>query len=440
VAALLGVDPGSLKLAAAPTFTFYRDEEEGALGERWHLAWLIRDVPLAPPASSEGHGRFAHRPSPRSRSARHDYLVDAHDGAILLHYSTTPCARAGSPGLPAIPVRCRGVDALGDLQEFYGTAVKGGFELSDPQRKLRTFDLEMGDISGTDIHIPSQPIHHEQADFSRVNPAAISAHVNVARVWDFYNAILQRDSVDDKGMELVSIVNCTSKEDADPDGDPREWGNAIWWEQKMWYGQVKDKKGGFLTIANCLDIIGHELTHGVTEKSSGLIYQGQSGALNESFSDIMGMLIVNWYKSGPDSPVSSWTWEFAPGCGENGAPLRDLSDPRRTGDPAHMKNFLRTREDDGGVHSNSNIHNKAAYNVLTAIDSKGKPVFTPREVAILYYSTLVRLPPRATFSRTLRVLLDVATTFYAVDAEERDRKLRALEGAYRKVGIEPDPG
>src|SRR5262249_27910151 len=151
-------------------------------------------------------------------------LVDAHDGRILFQYSTTPCARAG-----ALPVRCRGVDAKGEAREFFGTAVKGGFELYDPQRKLKTYDLALGDISHPieDIQLPSSPVHDEQANFGAVSPAAISAHVNVARVWDFYNSILQRDSVDDQGMEIISVVNCTSSEDrVDEAADPKVWDNA----------------------------------------------------------------------------------------------------------------------------------------------------------------------------------------------------------------------
>ena len=105
-----------------------------------------------------------------------------------------------------------------------------------------------------------------------------------------------------------------------------------------------------------------------------------------------------------------------------------------------MNDYLHTNSDSGGVHTNSNIHNKAAYNLLTAVDKDEKPLLTPREVAILYYLCLVRLPARATFGRTLRGLLDVATTSYAVDADERDRKLRAIESAYKKAGIEPSAG
>jgi bacillolysin/neutral peptidase B len=111
------------------------------------------------------------------------------------------------------------------------------------------------------------------------------------------------------------------------------------------------------------------------------LIKDQSGALNESFSDIFGIIIANWDPQDPDRDVSSWTWQLGAGLGEGGGPLRDLSNPRVTGDPDHMQDFLRTKRDSGGVHTNSNIHNKAAYNVLTATDAHGRRVFRPMEAA-----------------------------------------------------------
>lgn len=99
-----------------------------------------------------------------------------------------------------------------------------------------------------------------------------------------------RDGIDDRGMELISHVNCTMAAYE----TPLEWRNAQWWQKKMWYGQVKDAKGVLKSFSKYLDIIAHELTHGVTETTAGLVYCNQSGALNESFSDIFGILIRNW--------------------------------------------------------------------------------------------------------------------------------------------------
>lgn len=133
--------------------------------------------------------------------------------------------------------------------------------------------------------------------------------------------------------------------------------------------------------------------------------------------------------------MDRWNWQFGAELWDDWKPMRDLQDPRRTGDPDHMKDYLKTREDEGGVHTNSNIHNKAAYNLLTAKEEDGTASLTTREVAVLYYLCLVRLPQRATFARTLRGLLDAARQYFKGDAALMGRKLRAIEAAYAKVGI-----
>lgn len=133
--------------------------------------------------------------------------------------------------------------------------------------------------------------------------------------------------------------------------------------------------------------------------------------------------------------MANWDWELGAGLAETGGPLRDLSDPRRTGDPDHMDSYFQTSLDDGGVHTNSNIHNKAAHNVFTSRDENGVNIFSPREVVTLYYLCLTRLGRTATFSKTLEVLLDVARTYYAGDPDDLAAKAAALTEAYRKVGI-----
>lgn len=427
VAAFTGADLSAIKSDVEPSLVFYLDESDAP---RWHLAWLLVDIAATPAEFREAHPHKGHKSSPRRRHARLDYLVDAHDGEVLFYYSLTPGARAAH-GPPAIPVKCRGLDVLGAPQEFYGVAAPGGFELFDPLQRVRTVDMRGGDTSVDEPKVPADGVRHARADFADVNPAAVSAHVNVCRVLDFFRSVLKRNGVDDQGMELVSVVNCTDT-GSEP---PPEWGNATWWEGKMWYGQQRDAKGHLKSYAVYLDVIAHELMHGVVEHTAGLLYKNQSGALNESFADVLGLIITNWYQVGADSDVAKWTWEFLPGLGEGGKPVRDLSDPTRTGDPDHMRSFLRTREDEGGVHTNSNIHNKAAYNVLTAVDAKGERVFTPRDAAVLYYMCLVRLPQNATFDKTLRVLLDVTAMYYSGDEAVAARKVAAVRGAYAKVGI-----
>jgi bacillolysin len=221
---------------------------------------------------------------------------------------------------------------------------------------------------------------------------------------------------------LISCVNCISLDD----GPGPEWKNAAWWRQRMWYGQVKEN-GKLRSFSRFLDVIAHELAHGITESTANLAYVRQSGALNESFSDIFGVIINNWDWTKTDTTggdVANWDWEIGKGLGGKRLPLRDMKNPTRTGDPDHMNKYVNTPADNGGVHTNSNIHNKAAYNVLTAKDAQGQRMFSPRQVAILYYYCLLRLDS----------LLNVAKTFFSGDAKLQE-KLDAISKAYADVGI-----
>jgi neutral peptidase B len=414
----------------APRLMLFQDEADAS----WHLVYFFEKVPAAPKAAEQDDPALAGRshghglgPSPRTRRARYNYLVDAHDGRILFFYSATPTALATPPSLPALPAKCKGIDEEGNIAEFFGRPVGNAFEMSDPLRSIKTYDLAFGDID--EPALPEDAVRSDSFDWGEASRAAVSAHVNATRVFNFYNSVLQRDGIDDKGMELVSIVNCTYPAQQ----NPPEWFNAVWWDGRMWYGQAKDEQGRLVSFSRYLDVIAHELTHGVTEHTSALVYKNQSGALNESFSDILGVIIKNWELIGEDSDPGGWNWELGEGLGGNGLPLRDLSDPSRTGDPAHMDDYLYTTADEGGVHTNSNIHNKAAYNLLTATEGQAH-VIPPREVAILYYLTLTRLNSLADFTDTLRMLLDVARTLYP-NPNERKKKLAAIRQAYRSVGI-----
>lgn len=397
---------------------------------RWHLAWQLLSVPALPPEDDDpdpdpvdaallGHGLGRRGP------VAVDYLVDAHDGAILWQYSAVPTV---------LPTRCRGVDENGDTQTFLGSVVEPGggdqIALVDPLRSVRTHDRELTDISDPPL-LHGDPVHATGSDFGTTNRAAVSAHVNAARVHDFYQSVLQRDSVDDQGMALVSQVNVTDRDQQ----APPELLNAFWWQQMMWYGQTT-KDGRLVSLSRYLDVIAHELTHGVVETTSGLLYQVQSGALNESICDVIGV-IVNNHPSG----VGTWNWELGSGLRPDGRPLRDLSDPARLGYPDHMKDFraLRpgelpsSRNDWGWVHYNSSITNKAAHNLLT-IRQDGKLVFGVEDVSLLLYLGTARLTSTATFTQLLQSVVDVAQTYFAGDAE-RPVKIAAIRQAYGDVGI-----
>jgi len=453
-----GVDPvesigRTEALARVSRYTGVAIPPEAAVGGRlmflknmdsdgWHLAWFFAELPAAPPSTAaplagvrpgdadapqagDRHG-LGPRPVPDS----YNFLVDAHDGSILFTYSAVATA------VPT-PARCTGVDENETQQTFFGSLAGNDTAvlLDDPLRSVRTYDLKFADVD-TNPPVPAQPVQAATSDFGTTNRAAVSAHVNAARVQDFYKAVLQRDGIDDRGMDLISLVNVT----AERMETPPALRNAFWWQKRMWYGQVK-RDDRLVSLSRYLDVIGHELTHGVIESTSGLIYATQSGALNESFADIAGVIINNWYTAPNRADVGTWSWDIGAALRPDGRPLRDFSDPTRLGHPAHMKDFRQLAvgeqpnpgNDNGWVHFNSNIHNKAVHNLLT-MTHDGSRVFTVEDVAVLTYLGMARLAPLATMTAALQAVVDVARTYFGGSAE-RDAKIAAIREAYRLVGI-----
>jgi len=126
---------------------------------------------------------------------------------------------------------------------------------------------------------------------------------------------------------------------------------------------------------------------------------------------------------------------------ETGVPLRDMRDPTRFGQPAHMTAYLNVPADDdfGGVHTNSGIHNKAAFNVLTAKSTGGQHLFTAVEAARLFYTTLVHhLAPTSEFVDSRKGAVLAARTLFQGDPR-RDEKIAAIQKAFDDVGI-AEPG
>lgn len=455
LAAYGNVSAEEIGSADLPALNFYlaQHEEEGR-GGKWLLVYYFRNVclnltdlvmgkelPELPSASCCGWAQSLGSP-------RYDCLMDANTGEIVLAFPSSAHLD--------VPVPLQGADETGVPRKFDGIAIFGPgnpmmpaqFQLTDPLRGVETFDVAYADIAPTPA-LPTTPVRNPNNNFGNA-PAAVTAHYHATAVFDFYNNVLKRNGIDDKNMKLRSVVNCYYSRG---NGDPHPvWRNAMWSQKVMWYGQIPNGQGGFVSTARFLDIVAHELTHGVTESSSGLIYFGESGALNESFSDIFGVIINNWNSAIGFNPLAGWVWSIGNGWTGVGEVLRSVQDPRLGGQaiwpnglaqPNHMQDFLRfppgtiasERNDQLGVHINSGIHNKAFYNVITATDPGGNAVFEPLEVAILYYITLIKLAPISSFTDCRRTLLNTAVQRFSYDASEQQAKLQAISDAYDAVGI-----
>ncbi len=202
---------------------------------------------------------------------------------------------------------------------------------------------------------------------------AVAAHVYAGDTYNFYQSNFGRDSLDNAGLTLVSTVHY---------GDAN-YQNAFWNGAQMAYGN------GF---AAADDVVGHELTHGVTQYTSNLFYYYQSGAINESFSDVFGEFIDQTNGRGTDTAGVRWQMgEDVPGIGS----IRNMQDPTLFGDPDKMTspNYYPGAIDNGGVHFNSGINNKAAYLMVDGGPFNGQTItgLGIPKVAKIYYEVQTHL-------------------------------------------------
>jgi Zn-dependent metalloprotease len=226
--------------------------------------------------------------------------------------------------------------------------------------------------------------------------------------WDFYNKIFGRESVDNHGKTLVSSVHYSQKYD-----------NAFWDGRQMVYG---DGDGViFQRFTAALDVIAHELTHGVTQFSAQLAYQDQSGALNESMSDAFGSMVKQW-ALGQSVDQADWLIGaaiMAPGF--KGRALRDMANPGTAFDdpnlgrdtqPGHMKDYVQTTSDNGGVHTNSGIPNRAFVLAAKAIGGNSW-----EKAGKIWYVTLTeRLTGTADFAKCATETVSVARDLFPEDS------------------------
>jgi Zn-dependent metalloprotease len=248
--------------------------------------------------------------------------------------------------------------------------------------------------------------------------AGVSAHYFAGIVYDFYKNLFGRSSLDDNGMNLVSTVHYGSR-----------YNNAFWDGSQMVYG---DGDGSTFTyLSGDLDVVGHEMTHGITERTANLEYQDQSGALNESMSDVLGVLIQTYDRYNVEN---GGTWSFKPAdwvVGDDvytpntpGDALRSLANPTLYDQPDNMSNYVNTSDDNGGVHTNSGIPNKAAYLVAQSIGNE--------KTAQIYYRGLTKYMTSTTnFLGARNALVQAATDLYGASSAE----VAAVNSGYSAVGV-----
>ena len=247
---------------------------------------------------------------------------------------------------------------------------------------------------------------------------AQAAHDGAGKVYDYYAKKFKRDGIDDQGSKMVSTVHYGSDlEDAD---------NAAWIGeyQQMIYGD-----GGqiFKPLPYGLDVVGHEFTHGVIGATAGLEYKSQSGALNESYADVFGALIDTGNWTIGETVIKSPPFPRPY--------LRSLEDPNmkgaynvkdpfdNVGQPAHVSEYanlpVNRKNDNGGVHVNSGIPNKAAYLIAQALG--------PEKTEQIFYRALTQyLTPSSQFKDNGLALLQAYKDLYGNDSQLVQRGLSSV--------------
>jgi Zn-dependent metalloprotease len=254
--------------------------------------------------------------------------------------------------------------------------------------------------------------------------AVDEAYNGLGATLDFYRKAYGRNSIDNAGLPLIATVHFG-----------RNYLNALWNGSQMIFGDGDNKRFNRFTIA--VDIIGHELTHGVTAHEVNLQYFQQSGALNESVSDVFGSLVKQFSLN---QTTDQADWLIGAGLftsSVNGVALRSMAAPGTAFDdpvlgkdaqPADMNGYVETFDDNGGVHINSGIPNRAFYLVATQLGGHSW-----ERAGRIWYNTLSspQLRSNANFQMFADVTLNVAQQLFGPATPEAN----AVREGWNTVGI-----
>jgi len=295
------------------------------------------------------------------------FLIDAQEGRILKAFNTSP-----SDG----PTTATATDLNGISMTIDTYLENGTYYLMNTAES-------MYDAIGNEGIIMTLDYNHSSDDFGYTtsasntwnNPAAVSAHAYAKLSYQYHSETFGRNSINGNGGNIISFVN-----QADEDGSGMD--NAYWNGQHLHFGNG----GTYLkNLAGGLDVVAHEMGHGVVSNTANLEYYGQSGAINETYADIFGAMVDR----------DDWL------IGENvvkmayypSGAMRDMSNPHNGGQtndyntwqPMHVSEMYIGEEDNGGVHRNSGIGSHAYYLFATAVTKeKAEQVFYR---ALVYYLT-----------------------------------------------------
>lgn len=342
-----------------------------------------------------------------------NYFIDAQSGEILNRYNdmheVTGTNTTGT-----------GKGVLGDSKTLNLTLSSGKYYMQDNTRGNGIFTYDMKNRTFLpEFFLPGTLYSGTDNLFdSSYDQAVVDAHYFAGLTYDYYKNTHGRNSYDNRGAQIKSSVHFN-----------KNYNNAFWNGSQMVYG---DGDGtNFIAFSGGIDVVAHELTHAVTDTSSDLVYQNESGALNEAMSDIFGTLVEYYNGKNPDFEIGEDV--YTPGVA--GDALRSMSDPAKYQDPDHYSVRYTGTGDNGGVHINSGIINKAAYLLSEGGSHYGVSVTgigRDKLGAIFYRMNTVYLTSSSNFSQARAAAVQSATDLYGASSQA----VTSVNQAFNAVGIQ----
>lgn len=336
------------------------------------------------------------------------YFIEAESGKVLNKYNTishvTGSSQVGT-----------GKGVLGDTKSLQTTLSGSTYYLQDNTREAKVFTY---DARNRNLLPGTLWKDTDNLFYTAYDGAAVDAHYYAGVTYDYYKNTFNRNSYNNAGASLNSTVHYG-----------RNYNNAFWNGSQMVYGDGDGTT--FVPLSGALDVTGHELTHAVTEYSSNLIYQNESGALNEAISDVFGTLVEFYDNRNPDWEVGEDIYTPS----KSGDALRSMSDPAKYGDPDHYSKRYTGTSDNGGVHTNSGIINKAAYLLANGGTHYGVTVngIGKDKVGAIYYrANTLYFTESTTFSQARAGLVQAAADLYGANSAE----VTAVKKSYDAVGVQ----
>jgi Zn-dependent metalloprotease len=344
----------------------------------------------------------------------------------------------------------KGTGVLGDTKKVVTRKVTSGFHTIDTFRPAIEFTYALdGSIARFIAFFSTFALFESDLGFSSTptfeDVALVDAHAYIGWTYDFFNKVFGRRGLDDSNFALTAIVHPLSRSEAfrvSPSIRGTFINNAFYLHPGLIVFGDGDG-GSFDYLSGALDVVAHELTHGVTEFSSALIYRDEPGALNEAFSDIMGTGVEFFHLTPGKGPQKGPNWLLGEDITRIGPGyIRSMQSPNTFwGDPDHysLRRYIGTPIDNGGVHVNSGIINHAFYlavaggtNRVSGITVQGVGTANiQRMLRIFYRGFAFALGPSSQFSDARAATLQAATDLYGANSNERAQ----LQQAWNAVGV-----